>query len=359
MFFKIPDHKRVCIYKDGQRIMNIKEGSWIGHAEYLNHIGILDLDSIQPGASSIRSREKKMPVSKKSSFKASKIIWHITCKIESVQQEAQEVNLNDNEEEDEEEETLSGASEDYDRNSVILFKWDFKRMTTLFEDEEHGRNFKNGIFSLWLKSVSDYILNQSMEILEYKVKEDEIKEAIRRNTVHMNEPIDYESLKAGIVESSSSESDNEVHLSSSSNEFDEAKLEEINDPYFQKCQTEVAHAEPIEAKKSKTKEDKSTKKPKKMYGQLKKFTKSSEAEQPVSTRVLCPLAHCFYRLGFKYINLKSAKSLEKNRQSLMMQSRSKGQLRCFQRRKCRRCALMCLEICRQMPPILRQEIRKS
>ena len=48
---------------------------------------------------------------------------------------------------------------------VTFFEWDIKRLNQLFDDPENGRAFKNAIFSLWLKSVTDYIYN-----LEDKIK---------------------------------------------------------------------------------------------------------------------------------------------------------------------------------------------
>ena len=79
---------------------------------------------------------------------------------------------------------LEEVDEEYDKNAILVFKWDFKRMNSLFEDPEHGRSFKNAIFSLWLKSVSDYILRQTKEIYGVKVMNEEIeKESERRNTI--------------------------------------------------------------------------------------------------------------------------------------------------------------------------------
>ena len=72
-------------------------------------------------------------------------------------------------------------------------------MNSLFEDKEHGRSFKNAIFSLWLKSVSEYILKQAKEIYDLKVKNEEIeKESIRRNTIIMENPIIEEEFLKGI-----------------------------------------------------------------------------------------------------------------------------------------------------------------
>lgn len=36
MFFRIPNDKSVGIYKEGKRIMTAKEGSWIGHVEFIS-----------------------------------------------------------------------------------------------------------------------------------------------------------------------------------------------------------------------------------------------------------------------------------------------------------------------------------
>ena len=73
-------------------------------------------------------------------------------------------------------------------------------MNSLFENPEHGRSFKNAIFSLWLKSVSDYILRQGKEIYEVKVKNEEIeKESIRRNTILLDNPIIEEEFLKGMV----------------------------------------------------------------------------------------------------------------------------------------------------------------
>ena len=40
---------------------------------------------------------------------------------------------------------------------ITYFEWDIKRLNQLFSDKDNGRAFKNAIFSLWLKSVTDYI----------------------------------------------------------------------------------------------------------------------------------------------------------------------------------------------------------
>ena len=73
-------------------------------------------------------------------------------------------------------------------------------MNSLFEDKEHGRSFKNAIFSLWLKSVSEYILKQAKEIYDLKVKNEEIeKESIRRNTIIMENTIIEEEFLKGIL----------------------------------------------------------------------------------------------------------------------------------------------------------------
>ena len=73
-------------------------------------------------------------------------------------------------------------------------------MNSLFEDSEHGRSFKNAIFSLWLRSVSEYILRQAKEIYEVKVKNEEIeKESIRRNTILLENPIIEEEFLRGRI----------------------------------------------------------------------------------------------------------------------------------------------------------------
>lgn len=46
-----------------------------------------------------------------------------------------------------------------DQDDVIFYKWDFKRLDNLFDEPNHGRAFKNAIFSLWLKGVTEYIVN--------------------------------------------------------------------------------------------------------------------------------------------------------------------------------------------------------
>lgn len=47
----------------------------------------------------------------------------------------------------------------FDENDdVVFYKWDFKRLDLLFQNADHGRAFKNAIFSLWLKGVTEYIV---------------------------------------------------------------------------------------------------------------------------------------------------------------------------------------------------------
>ena len=95
---------------------------------------------------------------------------------------------------------LEEIEEDYDKDTVLVFKWDFKRMNSLFEDQEHGRSFKNAIFSLWLKSVSDYILRQAKEIYEVQVKNEEIeKDSIRKSTIRLKNMIIEEEYLKGIL----------------------------------------------------------------------------------------------------------------------------------------------------------------
>ncbi len=49
--------------------------------------------------------------------------------------------------------------DEYDENDdVVFYKWDFKRLDNLFADPGHGLAFKNAIFSLWLKGVTEYIV---------------------------------------------------------------------------------------------------------------------------------------------------------------------------------------------------------
>ena len=43
-------------------------------------------------------------------------------------------------------------------DDVVFYKWDFKRLDNLFNNPSHGRAFKNAIFSLWLKGVTEYII---------------------------------------------------------------------------------------------------------------------------------------------------------------------------------------------------------
>lgn len=107
----------------------------------------------------------------------------------------------------------SSSMDNIDPTAIICFKWDFKRMKALFKNKDHGRIFENNIYSLWLKSVSEYILRQSNEIYEYKVKKQELKETIRRSSVLS--PSALESDKQIILPSSSSSasSSDEVALS--------------------------------------------------------------------------------------------------------------------------------------------------
>ena len=46
LFFRIPKHKSVVLYKESHRMASVNEGTWIGHAEYLHHLGIIDFDNM-------------------------------------------------------------------------------------------------------------------------------------------------------------------------------------------------------------------------------------------------------------------------------------------------------------------------
>ena len=75
---------------------SVSEGTWIGHAEYLNHLGIIDFEHIQDNMSyhSTTERHKKMTViskSKPKSFKLSKASWGITWQVENALSEAIDV----------------------------------------------------------------------------------------------------------------------------------------------------------------------------------------------------------------------------------------------------------------------------
>lgn len=55
--------------------------------------------------------------------------------------------------------TASDEEDSLDESDdVVFYKWDFKRLDNLFKDPAHGRAFKNAIFSLWLKGVTEYIV---------------------------------------------------------------------------------------------------------------------------------------------------------------------------------------------------------
>lgn len=91
LFFRIPKHKRVVLFKEGHKMGTVNEGTWIGHAEYLNHLGIIDFDHMQEAISinSTTEKHKKISVTPKpKSFKLSKINWHITCTVENAFSEA-------------------------------------------------------------------------------------------------------------------------------------------------------------------------------------------------------------------------------------------------------------------------------
>jgi len=111
---------------------------------------------------------------------------------------------------------VASSDSGVDSNCIICFKWDFKRLRSVFKNPEHGRVFENGIYSLWLKSISDYILRQSKEIFEYKVKKQEIKETIRRASVLSPSAKQYSETHPNFMSSSSSsatDSEEEVCLS--------------------------------------------------------------------------------------------------------------------------------------------------
>ena len=64
--------------------------------------------------------------------------------------------------------------DEYDENDdVVFYKWDFKRLDNLFADPGHGLAFKNAIFSLWLKGVTEYIVQLDSTLATEKVKMDE------------------------------------------------------------------------------------------------------------------------------------------------------------------------------------------
>ena len=154
LFFRIPEDKTVVLYKDNKRIMTVQQGSYIGHIEFISQAtGSLftnqNLDSVNPSAP--------------------KMGWNITCEIESSCDQTTNIDVDVDAEEEIYDSDLESDS-DYDPNSILCFKWDFKRMKTLFADPEHGRIFENGIYSHWLESVSEYILRQSNEIYENKLK---------------------------------------------------------------------------------------------------------------------------------------------------------------------------------------------
>lgn len=126
--------------------------------------------------------------------------------------EAKEVNLD----EDDIAKSVASSDSDVDPNCIICFKWDFKRLRSVFKDPEHGRVFENGIYSLWLQSISDYILRQNKEIFEYKVKKQEIKETIRRASVLSPSAKQFSETHPNLLTSSSSsslDSEEEVCLS--------------------------------------------------------------------------------------------------------------------------------------------------
>ena len=58
LFFRISKHKTVVLYKEGHKMGSVSEGTWIGHAEYLNHLGIIDFDNMHDTVSYNSTTEK-------------------------------------------------------------------------------------------------------------------------------------------------------------------------------------------------------------------------------------------------------------------------------------------------------------
>ena len=155
LIFRIPEGKSVVLYKNKKKIMTVQEGSFIGHIEFISK------------ATGDTYTHQNSNVSETS---VSNTKWNISWVVENTGDENTVIDW-----EDEIYDSDLDSESDYDPDSILCFKWDFKRMKTLFGDKEHGRIFENGMYSLWLKSVSEYILRQSMEIYEQKVMKSEYK----------------------------------------------------------------------------------------------------------------------------------------------------------------------------------------
>ena len=94
LFFRIPKHKSVVLYKEGHKMGSVAEGTWIGHAEYLNHLGIIDFEHMHDVVSyhSTTDKHKKISsASKPRSFKLSNTSWRVTWKIENALNEVIEM----------------------------------------------------------------------------------------------------------------------------------------------------------------------------------------------------------------------------------------------------------------------------
>jgi hypothetical protein len=188
LFFRIPANRKVTAYKDNKPVMNIEQGSYIGHVEFISK-------------NTVSNTIKKAGLSSESHGK--KVNWHISCQVENETIAAKEVNLDD---EDDEVYEDSSDSEYDDPNSILCFKWDFKRMRMLFKDPTHGRTFENTMYSLWLKSISDSVLQQDKEIFDHKVKKHEFKRSLVNQSMRshsmVSSPKDLSKINSSSISSS-------------------------------------------------------------------------------------------------------------------------------------------------------------
>ena len=101
---------------------------------------------------------------------------------------------------------MPNNDDDYmDQSEVIYFKWDFKRLDKLFSDPEHGSTFKNAIFSVWLKSITDYIVQVDNQVVQKKRENSDKGKEGKHQSVSMENEDDME-------ESESELSDHDVEV---------------------------------------------------------------------------------------------------------------------------------------------------
>lgn len=79
----------------------------------------------------------------------------------------------------------SSSDDTEDKDDVVFYKWDFKRLDQLFDEPRHGLSFRNAIFSLWLKGVAEYIVNLDQQLYEEKRLDVDAVEAYPRNQIFM------------------------------------------------------------------------------------------------------------------------------------------------------------------------------